>query len=158
MPLPDLAVRSARMADGDLRYARLGLDAGDQEPWAVCFHAQQAAEKWLKAVIAAVGTEPPYTHNLVALKALLPPELDLPVTVEDLGALNPYAATTRYALSDVPDEPEPTLEDARTAVAIAEAIGVAIRAWLDQAASSRDTDADPADGEDWDKPEVRGGA
>jgi len=71
---------------------------------------------------------------------------------------HPYAATTRYALSDVPDEPEPTLEDARTAVAIAEAIGVAIRAWLDQAANSRDTDADPADGEDWDKPEVRGGA
>jgi len=78
------------MADGDLRYARLGLDAGDQEPWAVCFHAQQAAEKWLKAVIAAVGTEPPYTHNLVALKALLPSGLDLSVTVEDLGALNPY--------------------------------------------------------------------
>ena len=41
------------------------------DPWACCFHAQQAAEKALKAVLVAQGVEPPSIHNLVALPWLL---------------------------------------------------------------------------------------
>lgn len=130
MPAPDLAQRWIAKADADLATARLALDAGHIEPWVICFHAQQAVEKWLKGAIVANSTEPPYTHNLVTLHALLPPDLTLPVTVDDLGALTPYAATTRYVPSDVPDEPEPTLDAARDAVANAEAIGAAVKAWV----------------------------
>ena len=35
---------------------------------AVCFHAQQACEKALKALLAAAGTETPRTHNLEDLQ------------------------------------------------------------------------------------------
>jgi HEPN domain-containing protein len=30
----------------------------------ICYHCQQASEKYLKAVIALQGIEPPYTHDL----------------------------------------------------------------------------------------------
>jgi HEPN domain-containing protein len=38
---------------------------------AVCFHCQQAAEKYLKALLVESGLAVPRTHNLVALLALL---------------------------------------------------------------------------------------
>lgn len=39
----------------------------------VCFHCQQAAEKYLKAVLEEAGLLPEYTHNLVGiLQAVLP--------------------------------------------------------------------------------------
>jgi hypothetical protein len=47
------------------------------DPWACCVHAQQAAEKALKAVLVAQGDEPPFIHNLVALQALMPWDLGL---------------------------------------------------------------------------------
>jgi len=41
-------------------------------PWdTVCFHSQQAAEKYLKAVLADQGIDPPYTHDLVLLAEML---------------------------------------------------------------------------------------
>jgi HEPN domain-containing protein len=33
----------------------------------ICFHCQQAVEKYLKGVITLRGEEPPYTHDLAAL-------------------------------------------------------------------------------------------
>ncbi len=62
---------------------------------AACYHAQQAAEKYLKAVLVARGTAPPYTHDLAALAGLVGsavPELDM----GDLLVLNPYATLYRY--------------------------------------------------------------
>ncbi len=41
---------------------------GNRVPWdTVCFHAQQAAEKLLKAFLVFHETVPPRTHDLVAL-------------------------------------------------------------------------------------------
>jgi HEPN domain-containing protein len=44
----------------------------------LCFHAQQAAEKALKAVLIAKGIPPPKTHNIRILLDLLPQDVILP--------------------------------------------------------------------------------
>jgi HEPN domain-containing protein len=118
-------------AEVDLGSARTLLrDRDETAPWAACFHAQQAAEKCLKAVLAAGGSEPPYTHNLVALHASLPPTNALPDDV-DLATLTTYASGPRYAFSDFPPEPEPTWEDAEQALSWATAICRTVRDWLE---------------------------
>lgn len=38
---------------------------------AICFHAQQGAEKIIKAVLISGGTQPPFTHDMQTLSALL---------------------------------------------------------------------------------------
>jgi HEPN domain-containing protein len=37
----------------------------------VCFHCQQSAEKYLKALLQELGLPVPRTHNLLALRTLL---------------------------------------------------------------------------------------
>lgn len=85
-----------------LRYARSDLDlARVSRPAKVlfeglCFHAQQAAEKALKAVLIAKGIPPPKTHNIRTLLDLLPPEIIAPQQVEDAATLTDYAVMSRY--------------------------------------------------------------
>jgi HEPN domain-containing protein len=56
-----------KKADHDLLNIRNNL-AADEVPWdTVCFHAQQAGEKLLKAYLVARGTTPERTHDLVKL-------------------------------------------------------------------------------------------
>jgi HEPN domain-containing protein len=80
-----------------------------------CFHAQQAVEKGLKAVLTAEGITPPRTHvleDLGLLAARRMPELER--FVEELAQLTPYAVATRY-----PEFAEPDLHEAEVAVGIA---------------------------------------
>jgi HEPN domain-containing protein len=84
----------------------------------LCFHAQQAAEKAIKAVLIAHGIEPPRTHNITALINLLPPEAPLREDVLASRGLTSYAAITRY-----PGQAgEVSEEDYREAVRLAEAV------------------------------------
>ena len=82
-------------ARSDLALARSRPD--DVHLADLCFHAQQAAEKAIKALLIARGIEFPYVHDLVFLLSLLgdaghaPPE-----TVKQAGELTRYASTTRY--------------------------------------------------------------
>lgn len=62
----------------------------------LCFHAQQAAEKALKAVLVAHSVPPPRTHSINRLLELLPPELPVPMSVRRAVALTDYAVTVRY--------------------------------------------------------------
>ena len=39
----------------------------------VCFHSQQSAEKYLKALMEEIGLTVPHTHNLISLLPLLTP-------------------------------------------------------------------------------------
>jgi|SRR4051812_17692270 HEPN domain-containing protein len=55
----------------DLGVARLVLESATAARWAACFHAQQATEKALKAVLVANGTDFPRTHVLERLADLL---------------------------------------------------------------------------------------
>lgn len=68
------------------------------------FHAQQAAEKLLKAWLALLGEQYPVTHNLAQLLDALQPHEFEAVGYRDLIALNPYAVRLRYAGQE-PDVP-----------------------------------------------------
>lgn len=70
---------------------------------ALGFHAQQAAEKALKAVAVQSGIEVPRTHDLAALgQALLDKATPLPLTIDQLRSLNPFAVEYRYDDEIVP--------------------------------------------------------
>lgn len=63
----------------------------------VGFHAQQAAEKALKAVLAALGDDFPWTHDLRYLVERLEAAEDpLPESLKDIGVLAPWAVEFRY--------------------------------------------------------------
>ncbi len=73
--------------------ALLGVEAAGLS--VACFHAQQAAEKAIKSVLAWHGIEFRRTHDLLALAELLP-ESDFPITDDWLIRLTPYAVEFRY--------------------------------------------------------------
>ena len=102
----------------------------DMDPWAACFHAQQAAEKALKAVLVARGTEPPYTHDLGALAAVMPDDLSLDVSGNDLGDLTTYATGPRYVFDAATETEDPTWAEAERAVVTAGRILRAVQFWL----------------------------
>ena len=92
-------------ADADLAAVR-ALEARSDVPDEILgFHAQQCAEKLLKAVLAAPGVEFPRTHSLRFLLDLLSDHgLAPPATLHAITELYPYAVQLRY---DVPLEDEP---------------------------------------------------
>lgn len=85
-----------------LRYAASDLALAQAEITPVilleslCFHAQQAAEKALKAVLIARGISFPLTHNLKTLLDLLPQDVLPPQEVRDAAGLTDYAVMSRY--------------------------------------------------------------
>lgn len=80
-------------------------------PWdTVCFHAQQAAEKLLKAFLVYHGQKPEYTHDLVILLTRCGEiESDLIDLKKDCENLTLYAVASRY-----PGDPKvPSEEEGR---------------------------------------------
>ena len=88
---------------------------------AICFHAQQAVEKFLKAYLVKYDIEFGKTHNLkTLLKQCADHDADFKtVTVGDLSDYaSDYAVEIRY-----PDEfYEPTIEEVDENISIAESI------------------------------------
>lgn len=70
-----------RKAENDLRNIELVLPAEDAPFDTVCFHAQQAAEKYLKALLTVHGRPFGKTHDLFQLLSLLPLGLAVPALV-----------------------------------------------------------------------------
>lgn len=68
----------------------------------LCFHAQQAAEKAIKAVLLSLGADIPWTHDLAFLVDLLPPTVNLPPSLLLLPVLTKYAVQHRYPGQDLP--------------------------------------------------------
>jgi HEPN domain-containing protein len=63
----------------------------------LCFHAQQAAEKAIKALLIKRAVDFPYVHDLAELMTLLEQAgVDLPVTVKQGEKLTRFAVFTRY--------------------------------------------------------------
>jgi HEPN domain-containing protein len=87
-----------------LRKAREDIDAvkkltpdTDIADSVVGFHAQQAVEKALKAVLAASGDDFPWTHDLRHLMDRLETiETPLPATLREVRTLGPWAVEFRY--------------------------------------------------------------
>ncbi len=85
----------------------------------LCFEAQQAAEKAIKAVLIRRAVEFPYVHDLAHLLALAEDAGEaVPETVRKAEELTPYALITRYPGLGRPV----TLEEYEAAVAAAEAV------------------------------------
>lgn len=81
----------------------------------VCFHAQQAAEKSLKALLALRDIEYPWRHDIAELLALAEQHFPEVASLEDdLVALSPYAVQIRYDDAIAPDT-----DAARSALAAA---------------------------------------
>ncbi len=101
-------------ADHDFVAARATLATGKALDM-VCFHAQQAAEKSLKALLALKDIEFPWRHDLAELLEMVRahyPDIALPA--EDLVSLTPYAVEARYVEAWAPEQPE-TLRALRAA-------------------------------------------
>jgi HEPN domain-containing protein len=84
----------------------------------LCFHAQQAAEKSLKAVLIQHGIEFRKVHDLDYLITLLPPQAPLPSETEDIVGLTGYAVMFRYP----GDYEDITAEEHREALQLAQAV------------------------------------
>lgn len=108
----DLVRGWIRKADSGLLALEGSISVGALD--AACFHAQQAAEKYLKAYLVQQGIEFPLTHNLAKL-------LELCSTVDPsfrslesvAGPLTPYAVEMRYDSDFWPDDQ--VAEEARAA-------------------------------------------
>jgi HEPN domain-containing protein len=63
----------------------------------ICFHSQQCAEKYLKALLTKHGIEPPWIHTLETLLDLIVSEIpELEQFRKILAQLTPYATEYRY--------------------------------------------------------------
>ena len=97
---PDLAGSVAQWvskADHDFRNAEYTLTLQEDCPFdTVCFHAQQCAEKYLKALLLQAGGEPPKTHDLRLLLQRLPADQAVLFRMEDMVELNRYSIEARY--------------------------------------------------------------
>jgi HEPN domain-containing protein len=103
-----------RKAEHDLEAAKRIIAVEEGCPFdTVCFHCQQAVEKYLKCLLTFLGIQAPRTHDVRALALLIPPEARLALNVEALVELNPYAVDVRYA----DDWREPRAGDAKRALA-----------------------------------------
>ena len=116
--------------------ARQDLVAGERMlaeppvPAPACFHAQQAAEKALKAVAAHAGAQDiPRVHSLLELAELMESlGVEPAFSLEELAFLDPFAVHVRY-----PDLPEPEADVATRAMELARAIV----AWAESTAEPR---------------------
>jgi HEPN domain-containing protein len=121
-PADDLAEASrtlTRKATGDAAAARELATNPDIPDEIIGFHAQQAVEKWLKAVIAGRGERFEHTHDLARLLNLATVQsAPLPVDADLLIELTQYSVPLRY--EDLLDA-EPL--DRAAAIAMIEALG-----------------------------------
>ncbi len=126
-PQAELAAEWLRRADDDLRMAEFALSGQPPVHWGAAFHAEQAAEKLLKALLTSHGTEFARSHDIGYL-------LDLCEAIEPRTArlratatgLTDFAVEARYP---VPRR-EPTASEAGEAVDIARDVREVIHALL----------------------------
>jgi len=100
-------------AHSDLALARAALTLADVVLEDACYHAQQCAEKALKALLLYRGITFPRTHVVELLLDLLKAESEsIPRDVDEALVLTQYAVQTRY-----PGIWDPvTLDEARSAL------------------------------------------
>lgn len=111
-------------ADEDIESAEALLSRDPPLLRSVCFHSQQCAEKYLKALLAAHQIEFPKTHEIEELVELVGPvDAVLAESLRDVRALTPYGVQIRYP----PAVPKMSLERAREAFSLASKVRDAVR-------------------------------
>jgi len=138
MPADDRVVSVVRgwvqKAENDLKAAVLVLQAGEEAPAdTVAFHAQQCAEKYLKALLSWEGIDFPKTHDIGQLILLVPRKAAIDFPAAEQRRLGSYGTVTRY-----PGDYEPvTVREARRALAMARRIREHVRKILPPPALGR---------------------
>jgi len=95
----------------------------------LCFHAQQAAEKALKALLVSGGADVPRTHNIRTLLDIVAGKCSIPSQIQHASILTEYVVSGRY-----PGESEPiTDEDYTEALSLA----VSVVQWVEQQMQTR---------------------
>jgi HEPN domain-containing protein len=108
-------------ANHDLIAARAILAEGEARDMA-CFHAQQAVEKSLKALLAANDQEYPLIHDLEKLLPLTGPYwIPSAALAERIKTLSAFAVDVRYDETMIP-----THEEAQAALDTAEVVYAAV--------------------------------
>lgn len=132
---PDRVAQWVEKAENDLTAAGHLVKLGKEGPMdTVCFHAQQCAEKYIKAVLFARQIAFPKTHDLVALIALLPKDARPTLAPELQEWMTDFATTFRY-----PDVESVSLTEARGAIAAARCVRKEMRRLLPKAVPRRRT-------------------
>ncbi len=114
-------------AEQDMQAAEILLDRNPPLLYPSCFHAQQAGEKYIKALLTYFQIEFPKTHiigELLDLIATVDP--DLAVKLNSATGLTPYGVEVRYP----GDVPEPDRDAALKALDIARRVSKIISSKL----------------------------
>jgi HEPN domain-containing protein len=116
-PQLEEARRLLRLALRDQETFALLLPLPQANLAAIGFHAQQSAEKALKAIAVLRGIEFQRTHDLAALaQAILESGGELCMPVDDLRRLNPFAVEFRYDDELIPSISREELENLSSAL------------------------------------------
>ena len=112
-------------AEDDMNAAAKLLRGKKPSIYGACFHAQQCAEKYIKAMLVFKDQSFPMLHDLLILNNLLVKAgIFMGLPEDDLDTLSAFAVATRYPGA------KPTIEDAKEAIAIAKVIRKFSRAFL----------------------------
>ena len=108
-------------ADDDYNFAKVTLSEDNKYYSQICFHFQQAAEKYLKAFIVAYDLEFEKIHNLIALlKICGKKDTSLLALMEQCELLNTAYIDTRYPVhwpTDYSKDKALKMQDASSEVA-----------------------------------------
>lgn len=86
-----------RKAEGDAKAMRFLASNPEIDDEAIGFHAQQAVEKWIKAVMASAGLPEERTHDLGGLLDILAAAgIEAPPGSDQLDFLTGFAVPLRY--------------------------------------------------------------
>jgi len=121
----DSAEKWLDFAASDLTMASLSLPHGARYEQ-LCFFAQQATEKSLKALLLFLGINFPVTHNIQLLISLLPAEIQSLPVFSDADLLTPYAVLTRYPSAMEPVTAEQYADALQSATAVVNWINIYI--------------------------------
>ena len=109
-------------AEEDFALAKSAIQRKKPLLTGACFHAQQCAEKYIKALLVSKKADFPKTHDLDALRNLIPDGWQLKPDHPDLASLTEWAVEARYP----GDWPEAVEGDARLAVEKARTVSASV--------------------------------
>lgn len=115
-------------AKSDLDAAHTLLESGEFFPRQICFMAQQAGEKALKAILVYLEISFPHTHDLDRIRELIPEGWEVKAKFPELYDLSVWAVESRYP-GHAPDVVE---YEARETLQLAEAVFDAVKEELEK--------------------------
>lgn len=121
-------------AEEDLRLARHAFTLRTAIPYRlVAYHAQQCAEKYLKAYLVSRQVEFPFTHDIAAILDLVARHAPWAAALDEARDLTVFSTSTRYPKIGS----RVAAADARRAVTLAEKVRTTVKKVLVEEGSLR---------------------